>query len=136
MFGIKRMHQQRERLYLRTQLLEKRAKASRDKAIDNALEKATSPEGLIASFVLGATTQLDITRKARKNLLNGASRDVLSFLISQVSAYMTAESPKQEDSMEAEDAPKTSDSTENIPDSGVIKTDQDIEGVFPEKRKV
>lgn len=136
MFGIKRMHQQRERLFLRTQLLEKRAKASRDKAIDKALEKATSPEGLIASFVLGATTQLDITRKARKNLLNGASRDVLSFLISQVSAYMTAESPKQEDSMEAEDAPKTSDSTENIPDSGVIKTDQDIEGVFPEKRKV
>lgn len=136
MFGIKRMHQQRERLYLRTQLLEKRAKASRDKAIDKALEKATSPEGLIASFVLGATTQLDITRKARKNLLNGASRDVLSFLISQVSAYMTAESPKQEDSAEGEDAPKTSDSTENIPDSGVIKTDQDIEGVFPEKRKV
>ncbi|UTV98564.1 hypothetical protein KDW99_15050 [Marinomonas rhizomae] len=136
MFGIKRMHQQRERLFLRTQLLEKRAKASRDKAIDKALEKATSPEGLIASFVLGATTQLDITRKARKNLLNGASRDVLSFLISQVSAYMTAESPKQEDSAEAEDAPKTSDSTENIPDSGVIKTDQDIEEVFPEKRKV
>ena len=136
MFGIKRMHQQRERLFLRTQLLEKRAKASRDKAIDNALEKATSPEGLIASFVLGATTQLDITRKARKNLLNGASRDVLSFLISQVSAYMTAESPKQEDSAEAEDAPKTSDPTENIPDSGVVKTDQDIEDVFPSKSKV
>jgi hypothetical protein len=88
MFGIKRMHQQRDRLYLRTQLLEKRAKASRDKAIDNALDKATSPAGLIASFVLGATTQLDITRKARKSLLNGASRDVLSFLVAQVSAYV------------------------------------------------
>lgn len=88
MFGIKRMHQQRDRLYLRTQLLEKRAKASRDKAIDNALEKATSPAGLIASFVLGASTQLDITRKARKNLLNGASRDLLSFLVAQVSAYL------------------------------------------------
>lgn len=136
MFGLKRMRQQRERLYFRTQILEKRAKASRDKAVDNLLDKATSPTGLLASFALGASTQLDITRKARKNLLNGASRDVLSFLISQVSAYMTAESPKQEDSAQAEDAPKTSDPTENIPDSGVVKTDQDIEDVFPDKSKV
>ena len=140
MFGLKRMRQQRERLYFRTQILEKRAKASRDKAVDNLLDKATSPTGLLASFVLGASTQLDITRKARKNLLNGASRDVLSFLISQASAYMTAEppnpNPKPEYSERAEDAPKTSDSTENIPDSGVVKTDQDIEDVFPSKSKV
>lgn len=88
MFGLKRMNRQREHLYLRTQILEKRAKLSREKAVDNILDKATSPAGLIASFVLGASTQLDIARKARKNLLNGASRDVLSFLISQVSAYI------------------------------------------------
>ena len=136
MFGIKRMHQQRDRLYLRTQLLEKRAKQSREKAVDNLLDKATSPAGLLTSFVLGATTQLDITRKARKNLLNGASRDVLSFLISQVSTYMSAESPKQEDSTQAEDSQKTPDSTENIPDSGVVKIDQNIEDVFPSKSKV
>ena len=101
MFGIKRMHQQRERLYLRTQLLEKRAKASRDKAIDNALDKATSPAGLIASFVLGASTQLDITRKARKNLLNGASRDVLSFLLAQVSAYVANSTAQESTSAES-----------------------------------
>lgn len=88
MFGLKQMHQKRERLYLRTQVLEKRAKLSRDNAVDNILDKATSPTGLIASFVLGASTQLDITRKVRKNLLNGASRDVLSFLVAQVSAYV------------------------------------------------
>ncbi|WP_111638376.1 hypothetical protein [Marinomonas shanghaiensis] len=98
MFGIKRMNQQRDRLYMRTQLLEKRAKQSREKAVDNLLDKATSPSGLLASFVLGATTQLDITRKARKNLLNGASRDVLSFLMSQVSAYMAVSAEQNETS--------------------------------------
>jgi hypothetical protein len=100
MFGIKRMNQQRDRLYMRTQLLEKCAKQSREKAVDNLLDKATSPSGLLASFVLGATTQLDITRKARKNLLNGASRDVLSFLMSQVSAYMAVSAEQNETSAE------------------------------------
>jgi len=93
-FGLKRMHKQRERLYLRTQILEKHAKLSREKAVDNILDKATSPAGLIASFVLGASTQLDITKKIRKSLLNGASRDVLSFLSTQVMVYMTTETQK------------------------------------------
>ena len=90
MFGLKQMQKQREHLYLRTKVLEKRAKISREKAVDNILDKATSPTGLFASFVLGASTQLDITRKLRKNLLNGASRDVLSFLITQGLAYMNS----------------------------------------------
>jgi hypothetical protein len=90
MFGLKRMHKQRERLYLRTQILEKQAKATRKKAVDKILDKATSPTGLLASFVLGASTQLDITQKMRKNVLDGASRDVLSFLITQAFAYMNA----------------------------------------------
>jgi hypothetical protein len=110
MFGLKQMHQKRERLYLRTQVLEKRAKLSRDNAVDNILDKATSPTGLIASFVLGASTQLDITRKVRKNLLNGASRDVLSFLMTQVSVYM------------ANSTPKTSTSPENMTSGGEDKT--------------
>lgn len=111
MFGIKRMHQQRERLYLRTQLLEKRAKASRDKAIDNALDKATSPAGLIASFVLGASTQLDIAQQVRKNLLNGVSRDVLSLLIAQVSAYMASTTAPASPSPES--TPPKSEGPEN-----------------------
>ena len=94
MFGINRMYKQRDRLYLRTQILEKCAKVSRDKAIDNLLGKATSPAGLLASFVLGATTQLDITRNARKNLLNGASKEVLSFVIAQLTAYLTLDTNK------------------------------------------
>ncbi|WP_339720503.1 hypothetical protein [Marinomonas primoryensis] len=94
MFGLKRMHRQRKHLYERTQRLGKRAKLSRENAIDDVLDKATSPAGLIASFVLGASTQLDITKKIRKSLLNGASRDVLSFLSTQVMAYMATEAPK------------------------------------------
>lgn len=94
MFGINRMYKQRDRLYLRTQILEKRAKVSRDKAIDNLLGKATSPAGLVASFVLGATTQLDITRNVRKNLLNGASKEVWSFVIAQLTAYLTLDTKK------------------------------------------
>lgn len=94
MFGLKRMNRQRKHLYERTQRLEKRAKLSRENAIDDALDKATSPAGLIASFVLGASTQLDITKNIRKSLLNGASRDVLSFLSTQVMAYMATEAPK------------------------------------------
>jgi|UniRef100_A6W0I8 hypothetical protein len=113
MFGIKRMHRQRERLYLRTQLLEKRAKQSREKAVDNLLDKATSPAGLLASFVLGATTQLDISRKARKNLLNGASRDILGFLMSQVSTFMAASAEQKtacKENMAPEDEETPSDS--------------------------
>jgi hypothetical protein len=94
MFGLKRMHRQRKHLYERTQRLGKRAKLSRENAIDDVLDKATSPAGLIASFALGASTQLDITKKIRKSLLNGASRDVLSFLSTQVMAYMATEAPK------------------------------------------
>jgi hypothetical protein len=94
MFGINRMYKQRERLYLRTQILEKRAKISREEAIDNLVGKATSPAGLLASFVLGATTQLDITRNARKNLLNGASKEVLSFVVAQLTAYLTLDAKK------------------------------------------
>ena len=94
MFGLKSMNRQRKHLYERTQRLEKRAKLSRENAIDDALDKATSPAGLIASFVLGASTQLDITKNIRKSLLNGASRDVLSFLSTQVMAYMATEAPK------------------------------------------
>ena len=117
MFGIKRMHQQRDRLYLRTQLLEKRAKQSREKAVDNLLDKATSPAGLLASFVLGATTQLDISRKARKNLLNGASRDILSFLMSQVSTYMAASAEQKtacKESMTPEDEETPSESEDDF----------------------
>ena len=106
MFGLKRMRQQRERLYFRTQILEKRAKASRDKAVDNLLDTATSPTGLLASFALGASTQLDITRKARKNLLNGASRDVASFLVAQVAAYMNNEPTKNEAEMPVDEDDK------------------------------
>ena len=47
MFGLKRMHRQRVRLYERTQVLEKRAKASREKAVDELFDKATSPAGLM-----------------------------------------------------------------------------------------
>jgi hypothetical protein len=94
MFGLKLMHRQRKHLYERTQRLEKRAKLSRENVIDDVLDKATSPAGLIASFVLGASTQLDITKKIRKSLLNGASRDVLSFLSTQVMTYMATEPPK------------------------------------------
>ncbi|WP_421854903.1 hypothetical protein [Marinomonas sp.] len=114
MFGLKRMHKQRDRLYLRTQVLEKRAKLSREKAVDNILDKATSPTGLIASFVLGASTQLDITKKVRKNLLNGASRDVLSFLMSQVSAYMASStapaSPSPESTPPESEEPEVTES--------------------------
>ena len=108
MFGLKRMNRQRERLYLRTRILEKRAKLSREKAVDNILDKATSPAGLLASFVLGASTQLDISRKVRKNLLNGASRDVLSFLISQVSAYIV-NSTAQASTSTANEEPENED---------------------------
>ncbi|MBU1296283.1 MAG: hypothetical protein KJ609_13830 [Gammaproteobacteria bacterium] len=120
MFGLKQMHQKRERLYLRTQVLEKRAKLSRDNAVDNILEKATSPTGLIASFVLGASTQLDITRKVRKNLLNGASRDVLSFLMTQVSVYMansTAQASTSSESMTSESEDRTPSSEEDTSSS-------------------
>ena len=112
MFGLKRMHKQRDRLYLRTQIFEKQAKMSREKAIDNVLEKVSSPTGLFVSFVLGASTQLDIRRKIRKSLLNGASRDVMSFLIAQVSAYMSAvqtdDSEKEPSNEESTTSPTTS----------------------------
>ncbi|NVK73604.1 hypothetical protein C0J08_15640 [Marinomonas sp. CT5] len=133
MFGIKRMHQQRDRLYRKTQRLEKQAKASRERAIDHALEKATSPEGLIASFVLGASTQLDITRKARKNILNGATKEVMSFLISQLSAYWNAGMQNQSEPEQPKDPQTPSDTNEDVPESGVVKTDQDIDDVFPSK---
>lgn len=90
MFGIKRLHRQRDRLYERTQRLEKQASDSRKQAKDTALDIASSPAGLIASFVMGATTQCDISKKARQNLLSGASKDVLSFLSTQVMAYMAS----------------------------------------------
>ncbi|ETX10814.1 hypothetical protein MUS1_12620 [Marinomonas ushuaiensis DSM 15871] len=88
MFGLKRMHKRRKLLYERTQNLEKCAKKSREKAIGAVLDKAITPTGLITSFVLGASTQLDVTKKVKKNLLDGASRDVLSFLSTQMMSYV------------------------------------------------
>lgn len=119
MFGLKRMHKQRVRLYERTQVLEKRAKASREKAVDELFDKAISPAGLMASFVLGASTQLDVTKKIRKNLLNFASRDVLSFLFSQVMAYMNAESNKAP--TEKEHAPTDPGQAQEAPTDESIK---------------
>lgn len=86
MFGIRHMQKQRDRLYKRTQLLEKQAKVSRDKALDSSLNKASSPEGLIASFLLGVSTQCDLTKKVRENLLSTASKDLVSFVITQFMA--------------------------------------------------
>ncbi|NLQ16649.1 hypothetical protein HGG82_03290 [Marinomonas sp. M1K-6] len=111
MFGIKRMHQQRERLYLRTQVFEKHAKLSREKAIDNLVDKATSPAGLIASFVLGASTQFDITQKISKSLLNGASKEILSFFIAQ---FMTASSANDAQTAAA-DSQKSADDSQKTP---------------------
>jgi len=122
MFGLKRMHKRRKLLYERTQNLEKYAKKSREKAIDTVLDKAITPTGLIASFVLGASTQLDITKKVKKNLLNDASRDVLSFISAQMMSYgatthsqVTPEEEGQssDDQYSAQTAEKPNDSSKD-----------------------
>ncbi|SBS37586.1 hypothetical protein MSP8886_04187 [Marinomonas spartinae] len=108
MFGLKKMQRERDRLFEKTQQLEKQATTSRNKAKDSILAMAVSPTGLLASFVLGATTQCDISKKARQNLLNGATKEVLGFLSSQVMAYMSADSQKTPAS-EEEEAPSQTD---------------------------
>ncbi len=93
MFGIRHMQKQRDRLYKRTQLLEKQAKVSRDKALNTSLKKASSPEGLLASFLLGATSQCDLTKKVRENLLSTASKDLVSFVMAQFMATPSTAEP-------------------------------------------
>ncbi|MBJ7553552.1 hypothetical protein [Marinomonas spartinae] len=116
MFGLKKMQRERDRLFAKTQQLEKKATTSRNKAKDSILAMAVSPAGLIASFVLGATTQCDISKKARQNLLNGATKEVLSFLSSQVMAYMSAD-PQKTPPAEEETSPQTEPFSQDSPAS-------------------
>lgn len=103
MFGLKQMQRQRHLLYEHTKQLEKQATSSREKAKARALEMAISPTGLLSSFILGASTQCELSQRARRNLLNGTSRDVLNLLSSQWLAYMHS-SPQSEDASEADSA--------------------------------
>jgi len=69
---------------------------TREWPFDDVLDKRPVA-GLIASFALGASTQLDITKKIRRALLNGASRDVWFFLSTQVMLNMAQKSRKRRD---------------------------------------
>ncbi|MGO1297828.1 MAG: hypothetical protein ACTMIA_11030 [Vibrio sp.] len=95
MFGIKKMKHQRDTLYRQTKQLEQLASVSRTKAKDSALHTASSPPGLLVSFIMGATTQTDLAKHARRNLLSRATRDVFSFLSAQLIAGMSESTPAQ-----------------------------------------
>lgn len=112
MFGIRHMQKQRDRLYKRTQLLEKQAKISRDKALDSTLNKASSPEGLFASFLLGASSQCDLTKKVRENLFDTASKDLVSFVITQLMATASTTEPTKKT---MSDPHKASSAAEDFP---------------------
>ncbi|REG82193.1 hypothetical protein [Marinomonas pollencensis] len=72
MFGLSRMRRQRELLYLKTQALEVRAAKSRGNARRSVLTNLVRPEGLLASFMLGLTTQCSILDKERARVLKMA----------------------------------------------------------------
>ncbi|WP_148039061.1 hypothetical protein [Marinomonas hwangdonensis] len=109
MFGIRHMQKQRDRLYKRTQLLEKQAKVSRDKVLDSSLNKASSPEGLFASFLLGVSTQCDLTKKVRENLLSTASKDLVSFVITQFMAPSFTAEPTDKTQIDSYQAASATD---------------------------
>ncbi|MFC3024402.1 hypothetical protein ACFODT_11260 [Vibrio zhugei] len=102
MFGIKQMKRQRDTLYCQTKQWENIAAVCRKQAKDRALQTASSPQGLLVSFLLGATTQTDLATHARRNLLSRATRDVFSFLSAQMMASMAkpsqADTPSDADS--------------------------------------
>lgn len=80
MFGLKKMRKQRERLYVKTVLLESRAECSRKRFAQDVLDVAISPEGLAASFILGLTTQSDLANKNRSILLKGIRPEFIRFI--------------------------------------------------------
>lgn len=74
MFGLSRLYQERESLYKRTCGLRDQALHERKSLTKKVLLKMAGPEGIVASFILGLTTQCDQTRKIRSVLLQEASK--------------------------------------------------------------
>ena len=93
MFGLNKMYQEREQLYLRCKREQAKAAADRGLAKRQTLETISSTKGLVVSFVLGLTTQCDTAQHTRRTLLKGLQTEVLG-VIGQYVAPRVDDNPR------------------------------------------
>lgn len=98
MFGLHKMYQERDQLYLRCQ--RQRAKAAVDRSLmtQQALETISSTKGLLVSFTLGLTTQCEAAHQSRRAILKGLQKEVLGVIGQYVAARFN--SPPQSSTTE------------------------------------
>lgn len=95
MFGLNKMHQEREQLYLRCKREQAKAAADRGLAKRQTLETISSTKGLVVSFVLGLTTQCDAAQHTRRTLLKGLQTEVLGVIGQYVAARFNPTPPQE-----------------------------------------
>ncbi len=92
MFGLAKLHRQRERFYEQTKALESLARESRQQYVSQSLQKAASPAGLALSFMLGLTTQCESAKWQRNLLLASARNELITVWIQQLKRLTQRES--------------------------------------------
>ncbi|CUB05532.1 hypothetical protein [Marinomonas fungiae] len=98
MFGLNKMYQEREQLYLRCQRQQAKAGADRKLAKKQTLEAISSTKGLLVSFALGLTTQCEIAQQSRRTILKGIQTEVLGVISQYVAARFNPEPPQSNSS--------------------------------------
>lgn len=95
MFGLNKMYQEREQLYLRCKRQQVKAGADRTLMKKQTLEAISSTKGLLVSFVLGLTTQCEAAHASRRALLKGVQTEVLAVIGQYVAARFNPTPPQE-----------------------------------------